>query len=270
MRGWNVLQEHFYAYSYLVGEMTFKLLALLQMHMTFMARTLLMPHYRTGALMGSITPVDQSGNGTTSPYCIQYDSGAMFAQVGAGGTVMSGPMAGGVGDPQSYLLEFGFRHVRSGRFIQYPYMIPALDIETPAFIGGMTDIAYLADGFMTPHSAGAATASLAATASKWRTFLYSTSRALGDVQVIVGSPFIGQIRSASLMAARGLGDLNAIMKASIFTRVEARLFGSFTTAMGRFNLSTSGTGFSNTANRIFNRYMGHGYGLSLRELTRMS
>jgi HK97 gp10 family phage protein len=58
-----------------------------------------------------------------------------------------------------------------------------------------------------------------------RTFLYSTSKALGDIAVFGGREFLGPIRGSMLSLAKGLGDVGSAMTGTIGTRVSNRLRG---------------------------------------------
>jgi hypothetical protein len=250
------------AQSYLIDGTT-GVIALVQQLIIAQARMNLIAgdHIRSAALIGSISALTRDGQGTTEPNLIHMDGNNMWAMVGAGGSVEFGPEAGNTADPQSWLLEFGFRHYQSGAFIHYPYLIPARDMMEKPFIDMMVKVMRGVAGF--PQDLPS---EITKSISNARSFLYSTSRALGDVQVFSGSSFMSGTRSSALVAARGLGDANALMRGGLasIARISLRLAGRGLTGSFRSSVNIGST-YGNASNRIYNRLAGRGFGIGLRQ-----
>ncbi len=263
--GWRVAAEHMYTVAAMTVDAIQQILGTLQIDMTHIAKLLAEPHRDTGATIGSISAVDKSGVGTGAPTLIQFDGNDMWADVGAGGDVIdgAGEGAGQTADPQAALQEFGFIHTGSGEFIVNPFMVPALDSVTTPFINAMIQVGQFGDRFPSglPES-------VMSKISRYRSGLYTASKAMGDVQVF-GVGFQG-IRGPVLQAARRLGDMNAVMRGGLasIARLETRAIGSIATGFGRPSLSP-GANYSSASNRIYNRFAGRGMGLSIRGLSTM-
>ncbi len=205
------------------------------------------------------------------------DTGETFASINAGvenspdreARVLSGfgihVAEIGPTTPQARFLEFGFTHVNSGRFIQYPFMLPAADITAPLFIDASAQVAELAVNrfFFSGPIAGATQPT--GILNGLRAGLYTFSKFAGDARV-AGIDF-GGIRGAGLSAARAIGDINSIMRGAISTRITHRATGRFATGALSTTRSAVITGpssqFTASAQRIYNRVSGRGTGQTL-------
>lgn len=162
-------------------------------------------------------------------------------------------------------LEFGFLHVRSGRYIQYPFMLPAADAIAPLFEEGMVQIVEVAANRRT--LTGPAGASSAADALDGvRSRLYDLSKFAGDIAVF-GFGGLSGVRGAALTSARVLGDIQSVMRGAISQRISFRVAGSFASSGLRANLSTTVSGppgsFQGAAGRIYSRISGAAAGRSI-------
>lgn len=96
-----------------------------------------------------------------------------------------------------------------------------------------------------------------------RTFLYSTSKALGDIAVFGGRELLGPVRGSMLSLAKGLGDVSGVMSGAIGTRVSNRLKGraighlsGFGTASLTSEKTYSGFAGGSAGHRIYARVAG--------------
>lgn len=133
----------------------------------------------------------------------------------------------------SPFLEYGTIHAPP-----YPFMGPAGDMAEVAFYATIIGMIKLLDS----NSAGTGFGSFGggkgapvlndprvhSIFGKYRSFLYSTAKALGDVSVFGGRGFLGPIRAQMYGLARLLGDVQAGMTGTIRTRVVNRLHGRVT------------------------------------------
>lgn len=217
------------------------------------------PHVRTGKLMEGIY------TGTDGvPYRVGWNGMDMWIDVIAGENLT------GHGEARARFLEWGFRHVgmKGKKFIRYPFMMPAADKVAPVFMRAMMQVAMLPNRF--PAGLASLGGAPAGTLARLRPFLYTTSKALGDIQVFAGSPLVGRVRSLVLLSARRLGDLNAVMVGAVHNRIATRITGAY---LGRIQGSirmptlTAPNSYSGMAGRVYNRYLGRGFGWGLRDLT---
>ena len=127
----------------------------------------------------------------------------------------------------SPFLEFGW--LSGGVYRSYPFMIPASYKHQDEFLIACIDVATVVanHGLATIKEpvGNSTTNSIISTARKW---LYSRSKALGDITVFTGASVTSPMRSAMLTMAKELGDLNAIMNHAIGTRISTRISGAFT------------------------------------------
>lgn len=143
-----------------------------------------------------------------------------------------------------------------------PFMIPAISIAEPEFIMSMTELARLADQFNDLGKAGR-DASVRGMLSQFRGAMYTTAKAMGDVNAFVGRNVFGGWRSILYGSARTLGDVNALMSQTVGTRVSRRLSGRVTGRLagyGSASLSWSAS-YSDfpggpAGHRIYNRIAG--------------
>ncbi len=266
--GLRVLEQHMQAVAYMTHNLSVRALQLCGAYCADLARdNLAIPlkankagraHVRTAELWMSIFPgVDGK------EFAIDSNGDTMWIDITAGA---------GLPDARARFLEWGFRHVQSRTFVRYPYMMPALD--KTAIVLRRTVVAIATIPTKWPSwdpilNHPASKASIATT----RAFLYSASKAMGDIQVFIGSPFIGRMRGYTLMAAKQLGNLNAVMRGAIATRVSSltlgRIAGQIQAGM-RMPTLTAPSSYSGMANRVYNRFIGRGFGLSIHDLMRRS
>lgn len=162
------------------------------------------------------------------------------------------------------LLEYGTVHAQP-----YPYMIPSADLIEPLFFRSIIEFVNLIDkGVMGwGNSSGGLTFShpqVRGSFSGIRSFLYDSSKALGDLSVLGGRGLFGPIRALELRLARGLGDLSSIMNRTIGQRVTNRLGGRVTghiIGYGSHSLSYSKTYSAfpggSSGHRVYQRLAGH-------------
>lgn len=162
------------------------------------------------------------------------------------------------------LLEYGTVHAQP-----YPFMIPSGDIVEPIFIRSIIEFVNLIDkGVMGwGVSSGGITFSNPQVRGSFtgiRSFLYDSSKALGDVSVLGGRGVFGPIRALELKLARGLGDVSAIMNRTISSRITNRLGGRVTghiIGFGSHSLSYSKTYSAfpggSSGHRVYQRLAGH-------------
>lgn len=96
-----------------------------------------------------------------------------------------------------------------------------------------------------------------------RTFLYSTSKFLGDVAVFGGRELVGPVRRSALMLGRMTGDVSSVMSGTISTRVSNRLRGraighitGFGSASISFEKTYSAFPGGSSGHRIYSRVVG--------------
>lgn len=167
----------------------------------------------------------------------------------------------------SPFLEYGTVHARP-----YPFMIPSADIVQPLFVAAVGEFVSLiaygrstgAGGRITNHP------TMQGNFTAMRTFLYSTSKFLGDVAVFGGRRILGPPRAMMLSMARGLGDISSTMNNTLGSRFRARLTGRVSghiVGFGSASLSHSKTysGFigGTAGHRIYQRAAGRFTNLGL-------
>lgn len=167
----------------------------------------------------------------------------------------------------SRFLEYGFVHYRSGKFIQYPFMMPAADVVTPLYFTAMEQVVEVLAtrrAFTNPIAIAGAGTQL----DRIRGLLYSFSKLAGDLKILgIDSQAIRRGRGLALSTSRALGDVDAVMRGAIGTRIDRRVVGHFASGGLRATVSaqlSTPSAFSTTATRIYNRISGSvaGRGLS--------
>ncbi len=135
-------------------------------------------------------------------------------------------------------LEYGVSRHGGGFNKPYPFMIPSGDMAEVALYASVIGLVSLLDsntGGMGFSSAGGAAgrqvlndSRIKTPFSKYRSFLYSTAKALGDVSVFGGRGVLGPLRSNMYQLARLMGDVQSTMNGLISRRVVNRLHGRVT------------------------------------------
>jgi len=231
----------------LMAQATPEIVAHMGLLLTFWARELHRPHIRSGATFDSIGP-SEDGLHQTAPGRWSVDIGPETLQ--------------------GRLLEFGFLNVLSGKFIQYPFMIPAADQVAPIFFEAMAAMARLgAEGFsLSPELVGQSAADVV---SRLRGSLYSFSKFAGDIKVF-GFGGLAGFRTVGLAAAQSLGDVESAMRGAIGRRIVVRASGRWVSgqiqAQRTAIISGPSSGFNASAQRIFNRVSGRVIGSGLGSL----
>jgi len=120
----------------------------------------------------------------------------------------------------------------------FPFMIPSGDMAEVALYSSIIGLVALLDtntGGMGFTSAGGAAGRRVLNApqiqspfGKYRSFLYSTAKALGDVSVFGGRGVFGPLRAQMYSLARMLGDVQSGMTGTVRARVVRRLHGRVT------------------------------------------
>ena len=135
-------------------------------------------------------------------------------------------------------LEYGVSRRGGGFNKPYPFMIPSGDMAEVALYASVIGLVSLLDsntGGMGFTSAGGAAGRPVLTDGriqspfgKYRSFLYSTAKALGDVSVFGGRGVLGPVRSSMYRLARLMGDIQAGMTGTVNRRIVNRLHGRVT------------------------------------------
>lgn len=170
--------------------------------------------------------------------------------------------------PQARLLEYGTIYM-SPR----PFMIPSGDAAEIVLQKSVLQFLKLFDISRPPSSlgSGADPRTRAALSDprvsnpfySIRTFLYSTSKFLGDIAVFGGRDLVGGPRALSISLARSLGDVNSIMSGAVGQRITNRLQGRATGRLAGFgtaslNYGQTYSGFAGGAagHRVYQRVAG--------------
>jgi hypothetical protein len=247
LQGDGVLTDHFFAVAQVMIEAMPEIVAHMGLLMIDFAREIHYPHIRTQETYDSIGP-SEKGLYTTAPGVWNVDIGPETLQ--------------------GRLLEFGFLHVRSGRFIQYPFMIPAANIVAPIFFEAATKLAEVT-AFRRSLPAAVAGSAAAETVARFRGQLYAFSKLAGDLKVF-GFGGLAGLRTGALRTARGLGDVESGFRGAIGTRIVHRASGRWVsgalTAQRTAVISGPSTGFNASAQRIYNRVSGNVIGNRLGSL----
>ena len=210
-----------------------------------LAKEIHRPHIRTGATFNSI--------GKTEAGTRTEGFGNWVAEVGPETL-------------QAKLLEFGFVHVQSGRFIQFPFLIPAAEIIEPLMEQAMVQLVEVAGQRRSFTNLIARDSGAQDILGSLRNSLYSFSKFAGDIAVLgVGLPG----RSAALRGARLIGDVTSGMQGAIGRRISFRIAGSFASRGIRARLATRVQGppgsFQGASSRIINRISGRISGRGISE-----
>jgi HK97 gp10 family phage protein len=219
---------------------------------------------------------------------VPYDTGATHDSIGIiGGSSKYGNWPRMAGEYQ-YFVELG-PETFYAPFLEYgtvymtprPFMLPALDLMEVALVASVQAIiAAVVDG----EGGGLSGSSNAMRVlsdprvrnpfSSLRSFLYSSSKALGDVSVLGGRSLFGPLRASMYSLARGLGDLGSIMNRTVNTRISNRLSGRVTGRLVGFGSATLSYGRTYSAfpggasgHRVYQRFVGSH--ASLRGVTSM-
>lgn len=179
-------------------------------------------------------------------------------------------------------LEYGTKAKGGGmRNRPYPFMIPAADAVEPTYLAavmhfmsiistgtlaagvpGMAQIMDGATGFG-DTGGGGRSQGIRKAITDLRTFLYTTSKFLGDVAVFGGHTQIGPARRMMMTTARALGDISASMNSTLSSRFTRRLSGRVTGRLIGFGSRTFSGGASYSAfiggrggHRIYQRVAG--------------
>lgn len=259
VQGARAVERHWEGIAILTGEMAAAVTGVAGVYLANLAKEIHRPNILTGATFRSISAAEGRQGGFT----LIPDGDGVSVDVG---TIDDGGPDSPV--PQARLIEFGFHHVGSGGFIQFPFMIPAGNLTEPIFVDAMVQVARLADSLIFPTGRIMNDPAVQDPMQRLRGFLYSHSKFLGDIQVFSQSPLIGKTRGFMLAGARGIGDLQAGMRGAIASRITHRVVGRFTGA----GISTSrsaivsgpDSGFQSGAQRIYNRMAGRGIGIGLQ------
>lgn len=158
-----------------------------------------------------------------------------------------------VGPTTSYApdLEYGTYRTRP-----YPFMLPAIDMMEAAFMKTVDEIAAVASNNRRINHTEYG--GLNSVLSKYRSFLYSSSRALGNVAAITNVPVLAGLRANMQSQAQQLGNIQAVMHGHVIKRYERVLVGR---GLGRLQTGVTGGGsFTATlgpqASRAYNIFIG--------------
>ena len=145
----------------------------------------------------------------------------------------------------------------------YPFMVPALDMSEKDYFRAFLDIARIADtvsGRASLRGDVGRDGRIRSPISRARSGLYSLSKVLGDISVFGGREFLSPIRQFALLAARGIGDVDSLMKGAMGARISRRLRGRATGRLAGFGSASLSASRTYTASvggqRIYNRLVG--------------
>ena len=169
-----------------------------------------------------------------------FDTGAMHDSIHTGDAGGGGPEGGPTPDGPPVIWGDGWtidigpttyyaRWVHNGTVLMAPrpFMVRAIDITERPFVASMTDVALVADQ-LGNFGKAATDPGVQSLIGQVRGLLYTSAKAMGDVNALVGRNIFGGWRSSLYFAARGLGDVNAIMSATVSSRVSRRMSGRVT------------------------------------------
>lgn len=254
LEGANVLMEHFLAAAAIIEQTAPAIMNAVGDLGVQEARRLV--PYDTGATHDSITIVGGSGKNSSSTFGFRSAGEQQFF-VEAGPETFYAPF-----------LEYGTVHMPPR-----PFMLPALDLMEVALIASIEAIMRVVttDNQGGDVFGGANQSSMPiltdpgvrAPFTAFRSFLYSTSKALGDVSVFGGRALFGPIRSEMNQMARILGDVSSTMTGTIQQRISRRLSGRVTGHIVGFGSRSLSFGKTYTAfpggaggHRIYQRIAG--------------
>lgn len=179
---------------------------------------------------------------------VPYDTGATHDSIGIiGGSSKTASRTSniGMGTYSQWWVDIG-PETFYAPFLEYgtvymtprPFMLPALDVMAAALVGSVraiinavVDAESGGGGGLTGNADSMPVLSdprVKNPFNAYRTFLYSAAKALGDINVIAGTPVFGNLRAAMYGLARGLGDVGATMNQTLGTRITNRLQGRVT------------------------------------------
>ncbi len=245
IQGARAMTEHWVGVFLLTQAMAPQFTALFGELLSNTAKEIHRPHILSGDTFRSITAGAEPGQ----PAHLFAANGGVAVDVGP--NTLYAPFQ-----------EFGFHHHRTDAFIQNPFMIPAADAIGPLYLEAFIQLCEIAahrNSFTGQASAGNATL------ATFRGALYSYSKFLGDIQVF-GSfgPGVAATRTAALRGARGLGDLDSVMRGAIGTRVTHRFVGRFAAQGLSTSVSATLSGPSassvGSSSRLYNRIRGQAFG----------
>jgi hypothetical protein len=248
IQGAQAVTEHWVAVALLTQAMAPQFTALFADFLAETAKEIHRPHILSGDTFRSIT----AGQSPGQPAHLFPADGGVAADVGPN-------------TPYAPFQEFGFHHWQTGDFIINPFMIPAADAVGPLYLDAFIQLCEIAanrQNFSGHAAAGNATL------NAFRGALYSYSKFLGDIQVF-GSfgPLVGKSRTLALRGAQGIGDMDAVMRGAIATRVTHRFVGRFAARGVSTSISASlsgpSSGYIGSSNRLYNRIRGRAFGRGL-------
>jgi HK97 gp10 family phage protein len=252
VQGARVLYEHFLAASLIVEQTMPAILNAVGDLGVSEARQL--APYDTGATHDSITIVGGSAKSRSQQWGMSFAASSIsewWVEIG----------------PETFyapFLEYGTMYMTPR-----PFMIPAADIMELALAGAVVAIINAVTGDGGGLSGDSHSGTILSDPqvrnpfSSLRTYLYSTSKALGDLSVIGGRSLFGPLRAALYGMARGLGDVGSVMNQTLSTRISNRLrgrvtgriigFGSASLSFGRtYSAFPGGAG----GHRLYQRFVG--------------
>lgn len=250
--GVNVLANHFHAVAGILADALPAVLDVTADIGIERARELTKPNIRTGATYNSINKDPGVMNfGHTGNWYIDYGPTTFY----------------------SGFLEYGVERHGGGFNQPYPFVIPSGDMAEVALYASIIGLVSLLDS----NNAGAGIGFAGGVAGRralnspgvkspmgrYRSFLYTTAKALGDVSVFGGRGFLGPLRGQMYSLARMMGDIQAGMSGAVAGRVIRRLHGRVTGRLigfGSASLSHSATYSAfvggSSGHRIYQRVAG--------------
>ena len=236
MQGQRVLTEHFYVMGAILPGMLFGVVDAFGYILKDKAKEIQLPNWETGDTQRSIDTTGAIAMGN-----------AYMAQTY-------------VTTPYAKFQEFGFVHYRTGQWIYNPFMIPAADAITPAFVSAVNQVMEVAGNlrFFTGPAATTPAADILASA---RQALYSYSKFAGDIQVL-GFGGLSASRGFAIKGAKGIGNIQAAQSGTIGARITRIGLGRFGGAQIRGGQLGGGI-LSGPSGRIYNRISGRAFGGAL-------
>ena len=166
---------------------------------------------------------------------VQVDTGATRDSINSSPGVWAKPERG------EWSIRFGpttfyapFLEYGTVKNAPFPFMHPAGDLAGNGFVRATEAFVNMLVSGRIFSGGGAAGEALSdprvsSSITGMRSFLYTTSKALGDISVFTGGrDFFGPIRGTMLGLAKGLGDVSSIMTRTVGGRITNRLTGRVT------------------------------------------
>ena len=209
---------------------------------------------------------------------VPYDTGATYDSIVSKHGEQSGTFGFRVPGSRVWWVEVGaqtfyapFLEFGTINMTPRPFIGPAYDVMTAALIGSVRAIL---GAVLSANGAGLVGGSgpagqvigderVKAPFTQFRTFLYSSAKALGDISIVGGRSVFGPLRAQMYSLARLMGDVGSTMNNTLSQRITHRLQGRVTGRLVGFGSATLSGGNTYSAfvggagaHRIYQRIAG--------------